>query len=130
MSETRTFLADPEDSGIRLDVFLARRIADWSRSQLQRQIVSGSVTIGSRTVHKAGETVAAGDRVTIRAARHELRATPEELPLDIVYEDRDLVVVNKPAGMVVHVGSGVRSGTLVNALLHHIGTLAPAAGEL
>jgi 23S rRNA pseudouridine1911/1915/1917 synthase len=124
------FLAAPDDSGLRLDVFLARHMADWSRSQLQRQIVSGFVTVGSRTVHKAGETIAAGDRISIRAARHELRATPEELPLEIVYEDDDLVVVNKPAGMVVHVGGGVRSGTLVNALLHHIGTLAPAAGDL
>jgi 23S rRNA pseudouridine1911/1915/1917 synthase len=130
MSETRTFVAAPEDSGARLDVFLTRHMPDWSRSQLQRQIVSGQVAIGSRTVHKAGETVAAGDRISIRAARHELRATAEDLPLEIVYEDDDLVVVNKPAGMVVHVGSGVKSGTLVNALLHHIGTLAPAAGEL
>jgi 23S rRNA pseudouridine1911/1915/1917 synthase len=72
----------------------------------------------------------AGDCITIRAARHELRATPEELPLEIVYEDTDLLVVNKPAGMVVHVGAGVRSGTLVNALLYHIGTLAHAAGDL
>ena len=130
MSETRIFLAAPDDSGLRLDVFLARHMPDWSRSQLQRQIVSGFVTVGSRTVHKAGEAIAAGDRVSIRAARHELRAAAEQLPLDIVYEDGDLVVVNKPAGMVVHVGSGVRSGTLVNALLHHIGTLAPAGGDL
>jgi len=130
MSETRTFVAAAEDAGARLDVFLARRMPDWSRSQLQRQIVSGHVAIGARIAYKAGETVGAGDRISIRAARHELRATPEELPLEIVYEDDDLVVVNKPAGMVVHVGSGVRSGTLVNALLHHIGTLAPAAGEL
>jgi 23S rRNA pseudouridine1911/1915/1917 synthase len=130
MSEIRTFVAGSEDSGTRLDVFLTRRMPDWSRSQLQRQIVSGLVAIGSRTVHKAGETVSAGDHVSIRAARHELRAVPEELPLEIVYEDADLVVVDKPAGMVVHVGSGVRSGTLVNALLHHIGTLAPSAGEL
>src|SRR5580698_3682535 len=114
MSEARVFLAGPEDSGVRLDVFLTRNMPDWSRSQLQRQIVSGLVTIGPRTVYKAGEPVAAGDRISIRAARHEMHATPEDLPLDIVYEDDDLVVVNKPAGMVVHVGSGVRSGTLVN----------------
>jgi len=97
---------------------------------VQQQIRSGSVCVGPRTVYKAGEAIAAGDHVTIRAARHELRARPEELPLEIVYEDDDLLVVNKPAGMVVHVGAGVRSGTLVNALLYHIGTLAPAAGEL
>jgi 23S rRNA pseudouridine1911/1915/1917 synthase len=97
---------------------------------VQRQIRSGFVTVGSQAVYKAGEEVAAGQHVVIRAARHELRATPEALPLNIVYEDQDLVVVNKPAGMVVHVGAGVKSGTLVNALLHHIGTLARAAGDL
>ena len=130
MSELREFVVEPQDSGARLDLFLARRMPDWTRSQVQRQIRSGLVSIGSRTAYKAGEEVAAGERVAIRAARHELRATPEELPLDVVYEDQDLVLVNKPAGMVVHLGAGVKSGTLVNALLHHIGTLAPAAGEL
>jgi 23S rRNA pseudouridine1911/1915/1917 synthase len=130
MSETRTFVAAAPDAGVRLDVFLTRQMPDWSRSQVQQQIRSGAVCVGSRTAYKAGEAIAAGDRVTIRATRHELRATPEELPLEIVYEDNDLLVVNKPAGMVVHVGAGVRSGTLVNALLYHIGTLARAAGEL
>jgi len=130
MSETREFVVSAEDAGVRLDVFLARRMPDWSRSQVQRQIRSGLVTVGARAAYKAGEEVAAGDRVAIRASRHELRATAEELPLNIVYEDDDLVVVNKPAGMVVHVGAGVRSGTLVNALLHHIGTLARAGGDL
>jgi 23S rRNA pseudouridine1911/1915/1917 synthase len=130
MSETRNFVAAPPDAGLRLDAFLTRQMPDWSRSQVQQQIRSGAVCVGSRTVYKAGEAVAAGDRVTVRATRHELRATPEELPIEIVYEDDDLLVVNKPAGMVVHVGAGVRSGTLVNALLYHIGTLAQAAGDL
>jgi 23S rRNA pseudouridine1911/1915/1917 synthase len=130
MSETRTFVAAPPDVGLRLDVFLARQMPDWSRSQVQQQIRSGSVCVGSQTVYKAGEAVVAGDCITIRAARHELLATPEELPLEIVYEDDDLLVVNKPAGMVVHIGAGVRSGTLVNALLYHIGTLAHVAGDL
>ncbi|HUI41039.1 MAG TPA: RluA family pseudouridine synthase [Terriglobia bacterium] len=130
MPETREFVVSAGDTGQRLDVFLARQMPDWSRSQVQRQIRSGNVSLGAGTVYKAGEAVEAGQRVTLRAARHELRAIPEELPLDIVYEDDDLVVVNKPAGMVVHVGAGVRSGTLVNALLHHIGTLARAGGHL
>jgi 23S rRNA pseudouridine1911/1915/1917 synthase len=130
MSETRTFVAAPPDAGVRLDVFLTRQMPDWSRSQVQQQIRSGGVWVGPRTVYKAGAAVAAGDHITVRAAPHELRATPEDLPLEIVYEDDDLLVVNKPAGMVVHVGAGVRSGTLVNALLYHIGTLARAAGDL
>jgi len=130
MSETQEFKVTPEDAGMRLDVFLARRMPDWSRSQVQRQIRSGRVTVGVETVYKAGTEVEAGAKVVIRAARHELRATPEDLPLDIIYEDADLVVVNKPAGMVVHVGAGVKSGTLANALLHHIRSLSRAGGEL
>jgi 23S rRNA pseudouridine1911/1915/1917 synthase len=130
MSDTRQFIVSSEVSGVRLDIFLARHMPDWSRSQVQRQIRCGLVTVGTRTVYKAGEEVAAGDRVVIRAPVHELHAQAEDLPLDIVHEDDDLVVVNKPAGMVVHVGAGVKSGTLVNALLHHIGTLSRAGGDL
>jgi 23S rRNA pseudouridine1911/1915/1917 synthase len=130
MSETLTFKVAPEDAGLRLDVFLARRLADWSRSEVQRQIRAGRVTVGSETIYKAGTEVAAGASVSIRAARREVRATPEALPLDIVFEDDDLVVVNKPAGMVVHVGAGIKSGTLVNALLYHIRSLSRAGGEL
>ena len=130
MSELLTFIVAPEESGTRLDLFLARHMPDWSRSQIRQQIKSGLVSIGSEAVYKAGEEVALGDRVAIRAARHELRAVPEDLPLNIIYEDDDLLVVNKRAGMVVHVGAGVKSGTLVNALLHHVGKLSTAGGEL
>jgi 23S rRNA pseudouridine1911/1915/1917 synthase len=130
MSESREFVAGPEDARTRLDVFLARRMPDWSRSQIQRQIRSGMVTVGLEAVYKSGREIEGGERVAIRAARHELRAVPEELPVDILYEDEDLLVVNKPAGMVVHVGAGVNSGTLVNALLHHIGQLSREGGEL
>jgi 23S rRNA pseudouridine1911/1915/1917 synthase len=129
MTETKEFVVKLEDAGRRLDIFLTRQMPDWSRSQLQRQILSGSVTIGSETVYKAGQEVQARDRITIRAAQRELRAVAEDLPLSIVYEDDDLVVVNKPAGMVVHVGAGVKSGTLVNALLHHISKLSGGGGE-
>jgi 23S rRNA pseudouridine1911/1915/1917 synthase len=130
MSEVREFIVPADAEGMRLDVFLVRQMPDWSRSQLQRLIRSGLVTVGSRTARKGGEEVAAGDRITVRAEREELRAVPEALPLAIVYEDADLLVVDKSAGMVVHVGAGVKSGTLVNALLHHIGTLSSTAGEL
>jgi 23S rRNA pseudouridine1911/1915/1917 synthase len=129
MTETREFIVRPQDAGRRLDIFLAREMPDWSRSQLQRQIVSGQVTIGSETVYKAGHEIKAGDKITLRATLRELRAVAEDLPVSIIYEDDDLVVVNKPAGMVVHVGAGVKSGTLVNALLHHIRKLSAAGGE-
>src|SRR5712692_5887237 len=113
MTEALEFVVSAEDSGRRLDVFLARQMPEWSRSQVQRQIKSGIVNIGSRSVYKAGEDGDSGDRIAMRATRQELRAAPEDLPLSVVYEDDDLVVVDKPAGMVVHVGEGVRSGTLV-----------------
>ncbi len=130
MTETREFVVPPEEAGLRLDVFLARHMPDWSRSQLQRQIKSGFVTVGSQAVFKTGHEIEAGQRVTIRAARHEVHAAPEDLPLSIVYEDDDIVVVDKPPGMVVHAGAGVKSGTLANALLYHIGRLSSLGGDL
>jgi len=129
-AETREFVVPAEESGGRLDVFLAGGMADWSRSQIQRLIRCGLVRVNSQPARKAGETVEAGDVISVRLERQEVRAEPEILPLEIVYEDDDLLVVNKRAGMVVHVGAGVKSGTLVNALLHHIGRLSTAGGEL
>ena len=130
MQQVREFVVESEDAGARLDVYLTRQIRDFSRSQVQRLIRAGLVTKGERSARKSGELVESGDRIGVRIEREELRAVPEALPLEIVYEDADLVVVNKPAGMVVHIGAGVKSGTLVNALLHHIGALSRAGGEL
>jgi 23S rRNA pseudouridine1911/1915/1917 synthase len=130
MGELRQFVVPPEATGVRLDVFLAQQMPEWSRSQLQRLIRAGLVTLGSRPARKAGEEIKAGDRLQVRAEREEVRAVPEALPLSIVYEDDDLLVADKPAGMAVHVGAGVKSGTLVNALLHHAGRLSSAGGEL
>jgi len=130
VSELREFVVDPQTAGVRLDVFLARQMPDWSRSQIQRLIRSGLVMVEARAARKAGEEIVAGERIRVQAERQELRAKPEALPLSIVYEDEDLLVVDKPAGMVVHVGAGVKSGTLVNALLHHVASLSQAGGEL
>jgi 23S rRNA pseudouridine1911/1915/1917 synthase len=130
MDEILEFRVSAEDAGLRLDLFLSRRMPGWSRSQIQRLIHTGLVELESRPARKAGEEVAAETHIRVEARREELRARPEDLPLAIVYEDEDLLVVNKPAGMVVHVGAGVKSGTLVNALLHHIATLSTAGGEL
>jgi 23S rRNA pseudouridine1911/1915/1917 synthase len=115
-------------SGERLDIFLTRQMPDWSRSQIQRLIRSGMVRVGARLARKGGEEVQADDIISVRAEREEQKAAPEALPLCVVYEDEDLLVVNKPAGMTVHVGAGVKSGTLVNALLHHVKTLSSAGG--
>jgi 23S rRNA pseudouridine1911/1915/1917 synthase len=130
MAVMREFVVPAESAGDRLDVFLSRQMQDWSRSQIQRLIREGAVTLGGQRARKAGEEIKSGIRIGVCAERDEPRATPEDLPLDIIYEDADLLVVNKAAGMVVHVGAGVKSGTLVNALLHHITALSRAGGEL
>ncbi len=130
MTGTREFIAPPESAGDRLDTFLARQMPDWSRSQIQRLIRDGLVTVGAAAAKKPGEEIGAGARITVQAEREKLRAVPEDLPLAVVYEDADLLVVNKPAGMVVHIGAGVKSGTLVNALLGHVQSLSGEGGEL
>jgi 23S rRNA pseudouridine1911/1915/1917 synthase len=130
MAETRQFVVPAESAGDRLDVFLVRQMPDWSRSQIQRLIREGLVTLGSARARKAGEEIEAGSRISVRAQQEEPRATPEDLPLSVIYEDADLLVVNKAAGMVVHIGAGVRSGTLVNALLNHIKALSSVGGDL
>jgi 23S rRNA pseudouridine1911/1915/1917 synthase len=130
MALTREFVVPAQAAGERLDLFLVQRMPDWSRSQIQRLIRRGGVTLNAAPARKAGEEIDAGTRIEVQAEREELRATPENLPLAIVYEDADLLVVNKAAGMVVHVGAGVKSGTLVNALLHHVARLSGVGGEL
>lgn len=131
MPEDYEFTAGAEDAGRRLDVFLARHMPDWSRSQIQRLVKSGRVWVEGSAAQKPGQKMEPGYSVKVRAEHEALHATAEDLPLEIVYEDADLLVINKPAGMVVHAGAGVKSGTLVNALLHHLGAarLSSAGGE-
>jgi 23S rRNA pseudouridine1911/1915/1917 synthase len=103
---------------------------DFSRSRIQEWIRQGHVLVNGNA-QKASYTVRAGDTIDAQpAAPPPLRATPEEIPLTVLYEDADLVGVDKPAGMVVHAGAGVHSGTLVNALLHRFGALSAVGGEL
>jgi 23S rRNA pseudouridine1911/1915/1917 synthase len=119
-----------ESAGQRLDRFLVSVLADHSRSQIQKLIADGRVRVGSREV-RPNLAVHAGDRVVIdlpEAAPASVQ--PEATPLEILYQDADVVVVNKPPGMVVHPGAGHASGTLVNALLHHISDLSGIGGEL
>jgi len=125
MGPSREFVVPAESVGDRLDVFLARHMPDWSRSQIQRLIRDGKVTVGPAPARKGGEEIAAGVRISVSAEREEPHASPEDVPLAIIYEDADILAVNKPAGMVMHLGAGIMSGTLVNALLSH---LAPMAG--
>jgi 23S rRNA pseudouridine1911/1915/1917 synthase len=113
----------------RLDVFIARKLPELTRSRARKLIEHGLVTIDGEPPVKVGVLLERGQRVSVTVPpeeRNELR--PESLPLRIVYEDDDLVVVNKPAGMAVHPSPGHESGTLVNALLAHSPRLSRAGG--
>ena len=115
------FLVPPEAQGTRLDAFLAAAAEDLSRSAAQKLCESGLVWKNGIPANKK-EPVSAGDRVEIeRPEPAPLDAKPENIPLDILYEDAFLLVVNKPKGMVVHPAPGNYTGTLVNALLYHCG---------
>jgi 23S rRNA pseudouridine1911/1915/1917 synthase len=136
MSELRTISVADESAGQRLDQFLAAHLDGVSRSRVQLLLDQGDVLVdGERK--KASLRLRGGETILITGDPHPapLKATPEAIPLDIVYEDNDLAVVNKPAGMMVHAGSGqtedARSrGTLVNALLHRFQSLSSTGGDL
>jgi len=124
------FLSPPEASGLRLDHFLAAQLPHLSRSRLQALVKEGHILVEGKQV-KPGEKLWPGQHITV----HEPEATPvtsaapEEIPLEILYEDNDLVVLNKAAGMVVYPAAGNPAGTLVNALLHHCKNLSGIGGE-
>jgi 23S rRNA pseudouridine1911/1915/1917 synthase len=130
------FQVASEQGGHRLDHFLVANLADVSRARVQDMITQRKILVDGKPAKaslrlRGGETIA----VLAPAARPPLRATAEEIPLDIAYEDDDLAVVNKPAGMMVHAGAGSTEdarnrGTLVNALLHRFGSLSAVGGEL
>jgi 23S rRNA pseudouridine1911/1915/1917 synthase len=123
-------IASAEDAGRRLDLYLASRLPEISRTRIQELIEEGRVRVGERLPRRA-QRVASGDVIEVQVLpRPALTAEPEEIPLEMLHEDDDFVVVNKPAGMVVHAGAGVARGTLVNALLHHLGKLSTAGGNL
>ena len=130
------FVAAPEDAGKRLDQYLVSRLSEASRARIQQLISDGKVQVNDSHA-KASLRLRVGDQVSVLGPSQAapLRAIPEEIPLDIVYEDDDLVIVNKPAGMMVHAGAGATEdarnrGTLVNALLHRFGKLSAVGGEL
>ena len=116
----------PENAGTRLDAFLATRLADVSRATIQKAIQSGDCLVNDRST-KASYKVRAGDEIQLELPEvAPLEAAPENIPLNILYEDDELLVVYKPAGMVVHPGAGVSSGTLANALVYHFNQLSQA----
>ena len=110
------------EEGVRIDRYVTRFLPNVSRTKVQRGITEGFVTVNDEVVRKASHPVQAGDVIVCKVLRPPpIEARPEAISLDIVYEDEHLIIVNKPAGMVVHPAYGNRSGTLVNALLHHVG---------
>ncbi len=113
------FLAEDTDIGERIDRFLQKHFPERSRSALQKLTADGHVSVNGRSVSK-NYKLSGGDTVSLIIPEpKELDVLPERIPLDIVYEDNDLLVVNKPKGIVVHPAPGNLSGTLVNALLYH-----------
>jgi 23S rRNA pseudouridine1911/1915/1917 synthase len=124
------FLVEPSDAGRRLDLALHQRLPEFSRSRIQQWIESGRVLVDGVT-RRASYLLRGGEAIDAEPAAPEpLHASPEEIPLTVLYEDRDVVAIDKPAGMVVHAGAGVHSGTLVNALLHRFESLSGVGGEL
>jgi 23S rRNA pseudouridine1911/1915/1917 synthase len=136
MASVGSLSIDKSFAGMRLDVFLASRVAEvgfdrtLSRAEIQRFIAAGLITLNG-AVAKSSVKIKANDRVDIQALPpRESSVEAQALPLEIVYEDSDCLVINKAPGVVVHPAAGQKSGTLVNALLHHCSDLAGIGGEL
>jgi 23S rRNA pseudouridine1911/1915/1917 synthase len=136
MSTARTIAVPDEARGERLDRFVATQLEGVSRSRVQLLIDQGDLLVDGQP-QKASFKLRGGEQIAITGEPHPapLKAVPEAIPLDVVYEDDDLAVVNKPAGMMVHAGSGATDdarnrGTLVNALLHRFQALSSTGGEL
>jgi 23S rRNA pseudouridine1911/1915/1917 synthase len=119
MTETQTITFQIQDAGERLDKVIAATVPDLSRAAVQRLVKSGQVTVNGRT-SKPSYRVEVGDEVVVRVPEEvPLEIAPEQIPLDVIYEDEHLLALNKPAGIVVHPAYGHESGTLVNAVLAH-----------
>ena len=118
------------DAGTRLDAFLADQIDGWSRARLQRLIEDEEVLVNGNPA-KPSYKLRAADEIEVELTPPAAASfTPEDIPLDIVFEDDFLIVVNKPAGLVVHPAAGIHSGTLANALAYHFQTLSTRAGDI
>ena len=118
--EKYTFLIDEESKGTRIDRVLSLLLAESSRSYIQKLIEKGKVTVDGKPCTSKNFKVSEGQQVELLMPEPEiLSVDAEDIPLDIVYEDEDVLVVNKPRGMVVHPAAGNYTGTLVNAILYH-----------
>ena len=128
--DRRALRVGPRDAGKRLDIFIAESLPEFSRSRVQVLIRAGQVQVDGRTP-RSGERTRAGSVIDLEVPAPVVSSVrPEAIPLHVVYEDDDLIVIDKPAGMVVHPGAGRSRGTLVNALLHHCRDLSGIGGQL
>ena len=124
---TVSFSVTEADAGMRLDAYLSAQIAGWSRARLQRLIEAGDVMVKGNLV-KPSYKVSAKDEVEVELTPAPAsNFTPENIPLEIVFEDEHIIVINKPAGLVVHPAAGIHSGTLANALAYHFQQLSNAS---
>lgn len=131
MAEILNLTADDSVHGKRLDAALSTLVPDYSRSVLRQFIEEGRVQVDGVTAAKPSQKLSAGQVITLDPPEPELlEAKPQDLPLEIVYQDDDLIVINKPIGFVVHPGSGIKDGTVMNAMLFHFPQTAalPRAG--
>jgi 23S rRNA pseudouridine1911/1915/1917 synthase len=127
--ESQLLTVRVEAAGLRLDSFLASHLKEISRTRVQHAIVDGDILVNER-VAKPSYRLRDGDQIEIDLPEPPpVELIPEAIPLNIVYEDDDLIVVNKPAGMVVHPGAGIESGTLAHALVYHFNSLSGSAGR-
>lgn len=128
--ETLTFHVTLKDAGVRLDAYLATQVDNWSRARLQRLIDAEDVLVNGKPA-KPSYKLRASDELEVElTAPAAASFAPEDIPLEIVYEDETLVVVNKPAGLVVHPAAGIHSGTLANALAYHFQQLPDSGAGL
>jgi 23S rRNA pseudouridine1911/1915/1917 synthase len=125
-----SFIAGAADAGKRLDHYLQERLADYSRSRLQSWIKDGRVQVNGAAA-KASLLLRGREHIEVSPGDlPPLKATPEDLPVEVLYEDASVVAVNKPAGLVVHAGAGAHAGTLVNRLVHRFRSLSQVGGDL
>ena len=119
-----------QDDGMRIDAWLSAN-TEYSRSRVAALMDEGAVTVGGRRIEKPSFKVTAGQLIALRIPQvRPVNITPQNIPLEILYQDSDVVVVNKPCGMVVHPAAGNEDQTLVNALLYHVRDLSGIGGEM